>query len=615
MSIINRNVIPYYINIDSRMKNTGSVVTKDHYVIEDQEIKFIHDNNLIYFHHKNHNFKSGDIISITNFIPPYNSLNIFDDDANCILDIPNGSNFMKILYPHSFQMSTENTRLAQEYYEVELCNVKGIKDTSARRTFCGVPIDLINARHKILFELDASNYSHLSLPDSYFTSSPNHFFIKFNTVACYNEDVITKIKPHLFKVIKHYIAGIDTGYLINLKNGVIIKECNQNGYHINLHDVIPLYDDSYSAKQLCVSKIINTKLCGQVNNYVMNLGKTYNNIYSVKLCSTEFPNMKNRIFMNSCNFFWTNYDDNWIHKINITSGNYTLEELSSILTEKSIDNPHAMMNEYSNYLKFSVEQTLNTRYIVIKSYKCIELCKPFKDLQKNNFTIHHQNHNAKVGTIIVLEAHDDCINIGNRIIMLNKCYMITCIIDKDNYSVRLEDKPHKKTNKVQHATQGFVRLLFPQLFSIQYEKSKQFCDLMGIPENCKLSTSINTRCFNDDFDYFYMIIKPFQTFDLNNVNIYSPFAKIQLGYNNTNCINICDNVLYNTFVDIPKIYYDPIRSISSLEISFVDPCGKPYNFGNLNHSFTLEFVTIDDSPEKALSNPNTLKNYGFKVLE
>ena len=272
------------------MKNIGEIVTKDECILISQTIKFTSNNNLIIFACKDHQYKLGDIVSISNFITPTIFLSIYDDNNNIVLDIPNGANFMKIFYKHDIK-----TFITSEYFEIELSGVKGIKDNNNCRTFYGIPIDVINSRHKIIFDLNPRDYDHLNLSDSYFEANPNYFFIKFNIVS--GNATNKKIKNHLFKLMRHYVAGINFDNLINLKDGAIIKYRDNDNFGISLCDNIPLYDDCYNVKHLCVSKIINTRLCGQVNNYIMNLGKTYNNIYQVKLCSTEFPNIKNSFFI------------------------------------------------------------------------------------------------------------------------------------------------------------------------------------------------------------------------------------------------------------------------------------------------------------------------------
>jgi len=585
------------------MKNKGNIVTKDQFILDSQEIKFINDSNFIRLNHKNHPYKQGDIISVYNLNLPCNKLSITNDDGTITLDIPKNADFMKILFPHHIQKCDHD-----EYYEIELLGVKGFKNDRNHKVFYGIPIDIINTKHKIFFELDASNYLHLNLPKDYFAPSTDYFFIKFNMVAMFCDE--NKIKPFLFKLIRHYIAGISTDHLLNLRNGTVIKSCDNQGYEIELCDAKPLYNDSCKMKNITVSKIVSTKICGQLNNYVINLGKTYNNIYSVKLCSTEFPNMRSRIFVNDCCLNWINYDETTTHKIYIKSGCYTLKELAKYLTEISKNNPCSTNRDGNErYLNVTHCEEQGNEYLSFKSYKYIKIYKPFKyNDNKKEITIYHTEHNMKQGTCMFVFTP----KITNHTESIKWC-QVTKIIDKDYYiaTVMRDSSNNFEIGNFENSFSDFS-IFIPQLFYIQYSKCSSFCELLKISNNTKFSNCIKTKYFNDTFDYFYMIVKPFQTFDLSTVNIYSPFAKIQLGSNDC-CFD--NKILYNTFVDIPKIYYDPIKDISSLEVSFVDPTGIPINFGNLNHSFTLEFITIDDSPNGSLMNPNTMKSYGLKVTE
>ncbi len=51
-----------------------------------------------------------------------------------------------------------------------------------------------------------------------------------------------------------------------------------------------------------------------------------------------------------------------------------------------------------------------------------------------------------------------------------------------------------------------------------------------------------------------------------------------------------NEIAYDTFNSSPMVFADaPLPSLSQLTISFVDEIGKPHNFNNVDHSFTLEF--------------------------
>ena len=63
------------------------------------------------------------------------------------------------------------------------------------------------------------------------------------------------------------------------------------------------------------------------------------------------------------------------------------------------------------------------------------------------------------------------------------------------------------------------------------------------------------------------------------------FAKILLS-------GLPGKALYNTYVCVPKVFYEPIPELSSLEFTFYSPDGTLFDFNGINHSFTLEITTI-----------------------
>jgi hypothetical protein len=67
----------------------------------------------------------------------------------------------------------------------------------------------------------------------------------------------------------------------------------------------------------------------------------------------------------------------------------------------------------------------------------------------------------------------------------------------------------------------------------------------------------------------------------------SVFAKIQL-------TGMVGKVIYNSFVQTPKIYFNPINEINELSFGFYSPSGELYDFNGVNHSFTIEITTLDE---------------------
>ena len=58
-----------------------------------------------------------------------------------------------------------------------------------------------------------------------------------------------------------------------------------------------------------------------------------------------------------------------------------------------------------------------------------------------------------------------------------------------------------------------------------------------------------------------------------------------------------NSYLYNTFVPTPIYINPPLRSLNSLNLTFINPDGGLVNFGSLNHSLTLEITTLNNLPE------------------
>jgi hypothetical protein len=66
-------------------------------------------------------------------------------------------------------------------------------------------------------------------------------------------------------------------------------------------------------------------------------------------------------------------------------------------------------------------------------------------------------------------------------------------------------------------------------------------------------------------------------------------------------------ISFNTYVDTPKIFYEPIQELTQLTLAFYSPNGKLYDFNGLDHSFTLEITTLDELPYDTHINPHTGK--------
>ena len=102
-------------------------------------------------------------------------------------------------------------------------------------------------------------------------------------------------------------------------------------------------------------------------------------------------------------------------------------------------------------------------------------------------------------------------------------------------------------------------------------------------------------------NYIIMVADPIKTFyTLGKVR--NAFAKIIL----------CDSpgrILYNTFVNMFHTFDTPLHELHDLTISFYSPDGTIFDFNGIDHSFTLEIVSLLDIPSNTGLSANTGKNY------
>jgi len=53
---------------------------------------------------------------------------------------------------------------------------------------------------------------------------------------------------------------------------------------------------------------------------------------------------------------------------------------------------------------------------------------------------------------------------------------------------------------------------------------------------------------------------------------------------------------YDTFVDQPVYFMEPLKKLNQMTVSITTPDNYLYQFGGIDHSYTLEFITYDESP-------------------
>lgn len=91
----------------------------------------------------------------------------------------------------------------------------------------------------------------------------------------------------------------------------------------------------------------------------------------------------------------------------------------------------------------------------------------------------------------------------------------------------------------------------------------------------------------------------------NELSVIETIGKIKDAFAKILFVGVPGKICFNTFVCTPKIFYEPIQELSQLTLSFYSPDGELYDFNGLEHSFTLEFITLDELPHDTHINPHT----------
>jgi len=404
------------------------------------------------------------------------------------------------------------------------------------------------------------------------------------------------------------------------------------------------------------------------NNYNIKLSKEYKKLIGMRIINSVFPaseNVFSSLNSNLCLYWQNKSDGNTIYKITITPGTYDTTSLKNEI-ETKIANvlkiPDPSINVFvggslyspNNYI--TVDFNMNNNITKFSSYnKYIFINPPILSIEPNmlvgviqNHTyiassyimkISQPNHNMMEGDTITfsgmlttLFTYETNTTYAMPDIALNSTFNVNKVLNIDTYNVIISNV-NVITNPTIISTIscndggynviGLVKSYFRLLFNTS--------DTMG--------TNIGFRNVGDPLS-----ITPYKT-DIKNtdpyhkeksvdsynnpVNFYS--GRINLNrttyfvincdeitgkllhyYTNSihniigkiNCSKIRNGNYYDTFVDMPITFHEPI-DLYSLTFTFYSPDAKLYDFGNEDHSFVLELVSITERPDETYIDSNT----------
>lgn len=695
----------YYVNIDSSARNKmpygiyGSSVQ-----LSKNSLKLIRGSNIISVYNPKHKYVVNDRVSLSNIftltakLMTYGYIDIDVENVNTgalstnrlignTFEIIPNTKFMKIYYSH--QLFVENNSvfngstydfLNDTFYEtfdiskltVNISNIRSnLYDAQTGSHFDNIPLVMINNQHNIIIKDPFDG-----------KIRRNIFYIELKKKYEPINGIFQTPNPqYAFSISFNYVGGIpinllNTGYpiSINFLNGYhevssIIEDVNKEivGYTINLNakscGIIDFSTYSLNTDYNCggnniVEKEVLDIIKGYIdpNHYKIHLPQAYTNVISVKLLSSEIPNVEPVIKSNQINIsennnklYWQNIDDgDYIYSLSINSGIYDLVDLKTVLQETFYNIPRIYYNRdnldntfsnqitpsYTNHNYVIIVVNPSTGVIQFKSYRELFLFKPIiaitpeipldytqdQDILINYvLTIRHPNHGVNVGDNILLSNVVDTMGISTNV--LSSEHIISAVLDKDTYQITL---PATNLSTTRNDVKGGVNvgIYVPNLMRFRFDFKDTMGSLLGFRDigkptsitDYKFPLSNNDAYYNEltlddngdekkigpysinlaSYNYILIVCNQIQT--MTSVgSIKNAFAKILLS-------DTPQKIVYNSFVNMTS--YIDLNQLTELEFFFYTPSGKLYDFDGLDNSFTLEIKTLNNIPEN--TNINSL---------
>jgi len=654
-----------YINIDSRQRITlPSSDLEESISLDTNPIDFDAGSDRVFIKHDGHNFEVGDLITLDNIYGDTFILRTYDDRGVPSFTIPRGCNIMKITLSKPHNLNNYNGNII----EIDINGIKGDRGSIETSSYLGnLPVNILNTRHKIIINPDQNDLDPNCVPpDNFLNPSDNDIFIIL-PLTMHNDNPPYILGEYSYRIVFMAIAGIpinllNSGYPIEpeRRQGYqVITSVMNNGYFIEI-PVKAFNDNSGGGDCVTVSKVlsINTGY-PNANNYTINLGDTYHNVISIRLVSFEFPNANTAIRSfpeerANNKIYWNDIDDgDFLYSIEIPDGNYNSSELILKMEELFLATPriNSGQNIGSNYepnhfIKMGINSTTNE--VTFESFKEFCLIQPITEVtpeitigepnredeanSQYTMTINHPGHNMVTSgqTILISGALS---HLGIPSTVLNGEHTVSDIIDSDNYKITFPKCSFNLSDQ-RFDTKGgaAVTILIPDLFRLRFDESDTMGSILGFrnPGNPNSIFPFQYTISNKDRyefdldenalgepviidnnaiqlsgdDYAIMVINNFV--GIRSIgNIQDAFAKIQL-------CDIPGKILFNTHVSTPIKYVDPEHQIDDLSISFYTQDGFLYDFNGIDHSFTLELVTVNDIPVGTGINASTGRNYNIR---
>jgi hypothetical protein len=629
-----------YLNIDSSQRNNSAVIDLEETInLTNNPLTINKNSNLLIVNHIGHTFEINDKITLSGISNKLINIRTISTSSLAFTFIEN-SQYLQINLPHGIDGDLTDTFSTSEL----VVTISEVRGTISASYLNNIPINNINGKHTII----------LKNPNLHLVETNNEkeqrFFIDMKT------SFTGSYTPVSYNIIItfFYISGMPTN-LINaqfpinnyhLQGYHIIKDKTSNSYTFELTTLAGKQLNTFGGNNVYVSRIQNiNRGYPNPNNYIFELSKIFRNVVQVKMVSSEFPKSEKVIkdepeSKKNNKIYWQNLDDgDHLYSIEVTPGNYTADVLVTELDTQFLATPRINFQRdqlsgitppYTN--KNLIKTTINTTTDVVTftSFREAFIVKPIIEVNpainldpvldpvipalEYTLTIEHPNHGLSIGQTITFVDVISHLGIPENI--LNNDHVITEIVDKDRYKIIISAF---NLSTVRNNTFGgvSVKVNTPNKIRLRFDFTDTIGNIIGFrsPGNSISITPYNTVIANTDFyeiqvttdevgiekvikhnslqfngsNYLLLTCRQFEV--IQNLGIIkNAFAKINLN-------GSPGEYVYNSFINTPKVFYNPIPELSELEFSIYGPSGDLYDFEGLDHSFTLEITSISEIPK------------------
>jgi len=616
------------VTLDNNMFNIGDkivlqniirtpiILSKSVYLINNYNYYMVNMNNhnLLSSYTMSDNFKvlvdSYDSLLLTdrlignipiNSILGYHSINIYNNDETFLPNV-----IKNIIFS---ELNINDTQLAQNYFFIQL------------------PFNYINI-----------NQINTSTIFPAFNNIDKIFTFTFNNIGCIN------------------LYYLNANYPINNTQYQAYHEITEVGdQYIEFNSPsIALFSETNGGNNIIIGKVL-TIIEGypDINNYSINLKKSFTDVYSIEIVSSEFPYIDNNIksknnitisnTLYNDKLYWKYLEDgDYVYSITLDEGTYYLDSLVAILKTK-MNNIERIYSTPDNivYTEFDIKYDSNSQEFKFLSYKTD--LNPYslsleQDLslgsQVLKLIIRQKGNYVSVGDTINISNADDIGDISSTLI--NKTHTIYSInTEASSYTVILVTNQFLQNINLSGDGGAKTTIRTPVLTSFLFNYSDTIGALLGfkyigastsITPFAHITSNMNNYIYptiynevgertisNNYFNfngmnyYILMYLNDYENIYTTN-NFKNAFAKILMkGHPG--------DILYNTFIKHSPLIFDiPLKTLSELKISYLYPDGSEPDFRNIEHSFTLKIVERLSKPTR--TGLNSMKmNYLDSIKE